>query len=1028
MTRLDLRARHPASGLSTEIQICGTGPTRVDPVCIMNPLRPAAFGCPRPLFSVFAGALLSISVLHGVDDSVIHMLVPGFRVEELPISLSNQNNLRFAPDGTLTSLGYDGRIWRLQDSDGDGLEDTVELFWDQPTLSVPVGMEWGRDGLYVSSKGKVSRLVSRHAKGRAEKEEIIASGWPATDVGSGGVDATAVTLDAEGNVYFGLLVADYSNAYRLRKWRELKPEEREAWIRRRGKPATAGEPRPDETVSIYDLASPRGTIQKWNRTTGKLETLATGIRVPYGLQFNQAGDLFNTDQEGETWMPNGNPLDEFNHIQTGLNYGFPPPHPEWLPKLVSEPPAVAFGPQHQSACGFAFNEPESPRIPSGPNFRVSPGRGLFGPAAWKGNAIVVGESRAKLWRIVLGKTPSGYVGRAVPIARISMLTTDVTISPSGDLYVSCHSGPPDWGTGPQGAGRIFRIRYVDREAPQPVGAWPESTTEVRVTFDRALDDTITGDRAAGSRTDARPQIEFGSYVTAGDRFEVLKPPYAVVTQQDATPRGRLHILSMRLEDAGKTVVLTTDPHPFSVTYALTLPGVRSVRSGATPATVDLEYDFSRLGAEIAQGREPGSFSKPAEMLAVAPQAKATAGTDSRAAKFDPGDWEHGRELFHGTVLQCGSCHRVRGDGALTGPDLSNLNHRDSASVLRDIREPNATLHPDYVTYLAVSKNGTEVTGFLRSAADRDDSIILFDGKGGETRLARSDIAALHPTGQSLMPSGLLDAIKPADVKDLLTFLLYAPPASNPSATLKIVENSRSLGKSSTALENGPRKIVLVASKQDHGPGQHDYPAWQKKWARLFATLDARLTVETAWEWPSDNQFQTADTLVFYFWNHDWSVARFEVMDRFQARGGGLVLLHAAVIADRDPEALAERIGLSAQPGRTGYRHMPIKLRLRPKDHPLLVGLPESIPLLDEPYWPLVGDPGKVTVLGKADVDGGDRPLIWTFERGRGRVFASIPGHYNWTLDDSIWRILCLRGIAWTARLPIAIAERLAVEE
>ena len=40
-----------------------------------------------------------MSALRGGDDSVIHMLVPGFRVEELPVTLPNQNNLRFAPDG-----------------------------------------------------------------------------------------------------------------------------------------------------------------------------------------------------------------------------------------------------------------------------------------------------------------------------------------------------------------------------------------------------------------------------------------------------------------------------------------------------------------------------------------------------------------------------------------------------------------------------------------------------------------------------------------------------------------------------------------------------------------------------------------------------------------------------------------------------------------------------------------------------------------------------------------------------------------
>lgn len=266
---------------------------------------------------------------------VVQMLVPGFAVQELPVKLSNQNNLRFAPDGTLTSLGYDGRIWRLRDSNADGLEDTAEPYWSKPTLSVPLGMAWSTHGLLVSSKGKVSLLKDTDGDGAADTEETIASGWPETDVGSGGVDATAVTLDDEGNVYFGLLVADYSNGYRLRKRSDLKPEETE-WLKKEGRwRESSGPNAASDEFSLYDLNSRRGTIQKWNAQTKELSTIATGIRVPVALAFNRAGDLFNTDQEGETWMPDGNPLDELNHIVFGRNYGFPPRHEKWLPNLQS---------------------------------------------------------------------------------------------------------------------------------------------------------------------------------------------------------------------------------------------------------------------------------------------------------------------------------------------------------------------------------------------------------------------------------------------------------------------------------------------------------------------------------------------------------------------------------------------------------------------------------------------------------------------------------------------------------------------
>ena len=1112
---------------------------------------------------LFPAALLAplLPAKGATNEPVVHILVPGFTVQELPVKLNNLNNLRFAPDGSLTALGYDGRIWRLRDTDGDGLEDKAEPFWDKQTLSVPVGMVWSTAGLYVSSHGKVSLLKDTDGDGRADEEEIITSGWPATDVASGGVDATAVTLDAAGNVYFGLLGSDYSNAYRLRKRKDLKSEEI-AWLKENNRwREPAGNDSANDEFSLYDLKSKRGTIQRFNPRLKQLTTIATGIRVPYTLAFNRVGDLFNTDQEGETWMPNGNPLDELNRIVPGRNYGFPPRHDTWLPDLVSEPPVVAFGPQHQSTCGLVFNEPHgalgssastnvnrapanAPAAPPTPPaatttasakgertnstpppvpldlgqaiapapLRAAPAQGLFGPKWWEGDAFVAGESRGKIWRVRLVKTANGYVGKSYLIARLSMLTLDLAISPKGDLYVCCHSGPPDWGTGPQGEGKIFKITYSDPKAPQPVAVWPASPTEVRVAFDRPIDPAVTNAFAVKGQ-----QIEFGEYVRAADRFEKLKPPYQVVSQQDATPRGHLGIQGAQLADQGRTLVLNTDPHPLPVTYAVTIPAVKAEKADGPGEPIDLDYDLTGVIVELSRGQQqkkhfwlphpdarvsrklveesashrefyaategaqrlatkaylpegayrfqwqspdeqaagkaadftwevaaPGSSTDgkdtglgltatskmghdalPPSYLAVfangstnltapplswfrvpwAPANVASSGTDSRAPAFVAGDWENGRGLFFGDKLGCAKCHRIRGEGASVGPDLSNLVHRDTASVLRDIRDPNATLHPDYVTYQAELKNGETITGFLRSGTDQ--AVRLVDVAGKETLIPRADLANLHPTGQSLMPLGLLDSLKEGEVKDLLTFLLREPPVRTRA------EVERAIDPATTGAGSPPLKIVLLASKQDHGPGQHDYPAWQTKWQRLLGTLP-NVTVTTAWEWPTAEQFAGADVLVCYFWNHNWSAERLAQLDAFQERGGGLALIHAAVIADKDAEQLVSRIGLSAQPDKVKYRHTAFDLHIV-RNHPLTHGLPEWLPFLDEPYWPMIGDPSRVNVLASADVDGATRPLVWTFEHGQGRVFTSILGHFTWTLDDPCWRLLALRGIAWAGR-------------
>ena len=106
--------------------------------------------------------------------------------------------------------------------------------------------------------------------------------------------------------------------------------------------------------------------------------------------------------------------------------------------------------------------------------------------------------------------------------------------------------------------------------------------------------------------------------------------------------------------------------------------------------------------------------------------------------------------------------------------------------------------------------------------------------------------------------------------------------------------------------------------------------------------------------------------------------------------------------------------------------MPFELRLVDREHPITRGLPERIELIDEPYWPLIGETNAVHLLASAKVDGESRPLIWTREKGKGRIFASIPGHYTWTLNDPLFRIILLRGIAWAAGESPARLEALAV--
>jgi putative heme-binding domain-containing protein len=1053
----------------------------------------------------------------------VQLFVPGFTVRELPVDLTNINNVRYRSDGKLVALGYDGNIYLLSDTDADGLETKVELFWENKgQLQGPIGMaltppDYKRGvGVFVACKGKLSLLLDSKKTGKADKEIVVADGWKQIPQA---VDALGVALDKDGNIYFGLGTADYTNAYLVDK----------------------------DGKSHYDLKSERGTILKVSPDFKTREIVCTGVRFTVGLGFNRAGDLFATDQEGATWLPNGNPLDELLHIQSGRHYGFPPRHPKHLPNVIDEPSTFDYAPQHQSTCGLYFNE----LVNGGP---------VFGPSWWESDALITGYSRGKLYRTKLAKTPAGYVAQNQILACLNMLAVDACVSPKGDLVVAVHSGQPDWGSGPQGKGKLYKISFTGKQTPQPVTAWAAGPREVRVAFDRPLDPEHLKNLAE------HVLIDYGRYVRPGDAFESLRPGYAVVGHQQATPRYRLSVHAAQVSGDRRTLILTTALHPEATSYALTLPGLgrpEKPAKGELPQLprIDLGYDLSgatalwqakegtaywsgwlpHLDLSVAQtftkasaeheelwqalphpgtltlaakldlwqmlrpAVQPGStldYTLPAEEVTLVFQSsepitvKSSAGVpkgttnkqgrkelrlrvspkegepvsveielttaekmpelrvtyftneDDRpralplsrilspwaATKRQPpgslanreipelkgGSWSRGRQVFFSEQALCAKCHQFGGQGGKLGPDLSNLIHRDYDSVLRDIRDPNAAINPDFITYKVELTDGRVFSGVVRTEGDR---IIIGDTTGKEFSFSRKLIDTMTPSKISTMPDGMVQTLGPDKLRDLLTFLLSqplkpAPPERDgapPPRRRSEVEAVLKAVKPSSA----PYKklhIVLAAGPKDHGPGEHDYPLWQRRWVKLLDLAD-NVEVSEAPGWPTPKQWESANLIVFYSANPGWSADKAKELDAYLERGGGLVYVHYAVEGRDAPDALAERIGLAWKGNLSRFRHGPLELTFPDANHPITRGF-DKVKFEDESYWKLVGDPKKIHLLATAEEEKAAQPLLWTREQGKGRVFVSIPGHYTWTFDDPLYRILILRGMAWAAGEPV----------
>jgi putative heme-binding domain-containing protein len=1067
-----------------------------------------------------AEALVSVP-----DPPPVQVFAPGFEVRRLPVELPNINNVQYRPDGTLVALGYNGDLWLLKDTDGDGVEDQATLFWEaKGRLRAPIGMDLTPpgykhgDGAFVASKGKVSLIVDKDGDGKADEEILVASGWKEI---VNNVDALAVAIDPkDGAVYYGRGATDFTNPYQVDK----------------------------DGQARYSTKVQEGVIVRVAPDFKSRETVATGIRYPIALRFNRHGDLFATDQEGATWLANGNPLDELLHVQKGRHYGFPPRHPKHLPDVIDEPSTFDYGPQHQSTCGMHFNDGPRP----------------FGPKEWAGDAIVTGYSRGKLYRTKLVKTPAGYVGRTQLLGSLPMLTIDACPSPDGALVIACHGGGPDWGTGPTGKGALFKVRYVDRDHPQPVFAWPAGPREVRVEFDRPVDPALLRDVLKGTKLTA------GKYVRAGDRFEAIWPGYAVVQMEKATPRYDVPVRSAQLTPDRRTLVLATDPLGAAVHYALTLPGMGRPAKGAGPKgalpqypAIDLDFDLSgceatwtpkdggpgwtgwlpHLDLQVARELTAGSAShdalwkameKPGELVlkaqlnltdmlrpAVQPGSKidyelpaeavslefesaavlrvnvggavavhnpepdkkawfirtpshkrgepvpieitltrtdrpvtlqvaysteedkrprplqlhrvllpwadtrpAAVGQAVAAVKvpeLEGGSWARGRKVFFAEPANCSKCHSVHGQGGAIGPDLSNLVHRDYASVMRDITQPSFAINPDHVTQTVNLKDGRTLSGVVRTAAG--NKITVGDVKGTITEIDRADVEEVKSSSVSTMPDDLVKQLGPARTRDLLTFLLTPPPSMprdypgprpKPRAAAEV--NAVLAGAPTPPEKTRPIRVVLVAGPKDHGPGEHDYPAWQAAWKELLAAAD-NTEVATAWEWPGKDEWGKADVMVF-FQRGDWNDKRAADVDAFLERGGGLVYIHWAVDGRKEALGFAKRIGLAAHGGAVGFRHGPIELIFnKDAEHPVARNL-DKLAMVDETYWKMVGDLPAGRVIATAVEEKAPRPQLWSLEHGKGRVFVSIPGHYSWTFDDPVFRAVLLRGIAWSAREPV----------
>jgi len=135
-----------------------------------------------------------------------------------------------------------------------------------------------------------------------------------------------------------------------------------------------------------------------------------------------------------------------------------------------------------------------------------------------------------------------------------------------------------------------------------------------------------------------------------------------------------------------------------------------------------------------------------------------------------GDPYAGRTLFQNA---CGSCHKLFGQGAEVGPDLTVHDRADIESMLLAVVNPSAEIREGFENYSVETRDGRSLAGFL---VEQDERMVVLRGLDNQnTTLMRSDLAELRAAAISLMPEGLLDALDTQQVRDLFAYLRSTQP-------------------------------------------------------------------------------------------------------------------------------------------------------------------------------------------------------------------------------------------------------------
>ena len=233
--------------------------------------------------------------------------------------------------------------------------------------------------------------------------------------------------------------------------------------------------------------------------------------------------------------------------------------------------------------------------------------------------------------------------------------------------------------------------------------------------------------------------------------------------EDAKTAPAILKIFAKLDTAGKRDALTTLASRVSSAKALMAAVTRgTVKANELPADIVRQlraHGVKDINATLDKVWGVSRSTPAAKLAEIAKYKKLLEAKVNR-----PDNLPRGRALFQRT---CAQCHKLYGEGGEIGPDITGSNRNNLDYLLTNMLDPNAEIPNDYRTTILRTKDNRVLVGVIRRSEGQSVTIAT---PAEVVTVAKRDVAAIDPQDFSMMPEGLVLALKVDELRDLVAYL------------------------------------------------------------------------------------------------------------------------------------------------------------------------------------------------------------------------------------------------------------------